>query len=280
VSFVSSFLSSTAANGAPPSPASGGALNSWVRFPASATFRIASVVQPLVLSGFVDLAGHGQIGGLLDRQDRSGEACLLEKFTRSPKCSKASTSAILKNCRNVVTIPDRAALPLVLNSMKRVADVPADTNQLRHDDRLRPALTLRSEVLLRNQAVPASRSWRRLRPCEKGAQNEMNARLFNKGSQPSPAAVLRTTHRWVKDPAARLIARIGIHAGARTANRLLWSLWLSLPFALWLSSDWIGMIVLWQAMSASARLLRNSTDGARSAGSVQLNVIQGGVREH
>ena len=111
----------------------------------------------------------------------------------------------------------------------------------------------------------------------------MNARLSNKGSRPSPPAVLRTTYRWVKDPAARIMDRCGIPAGVRTANRLLWSLWLSLPFALWLSSDWIGMIVLWQALSASARLLQNSTNSAYSAGpagSVPLNVIQGGYREH
>src|ERR1035437_1238975 len=55
------------------------------------------------------------------------------------------------------------------------------------------------------------------------------------------------------------------------------------PNRLWLSSDWIGMIVLWQALSASARLLQNSTNSAHSAGpasSVPLNVIQGGYREH
>lgn len=110
----------------------------------------------------------------------------------------------------------------------------------------------------------------------------MNAVLCNKGSQESQS-VLRATSRWVKDPTVRLFGRWGIPAGARTANRLLWSLWLSLPFALWISSDWIGMIVLWQALSASARLLQNSTNIAHSAGpagSVPLNVIQGGYREH
>lgn len=114
-------------------------------------------------------------------------------------------------------------------------------------------------------------------------KNKMNAVLSNKGSKESQS-VLRATSRWVKDPTVRLLGRWGIPAaGARTANRMLWSLWLSLPFALWISSDWIGMIVLWQALSASARLLQNSTNSAHSAGpagSVPLNVIQGGYREH
>lgn len=81
----------------------------------------------------------------------------------------------------------------------------------------------------------------------------------------------------------RTIARWGIPAGARTGNRMFWSLWLSLPFALWLSSDWIGMIVLWHALTASARLIQNSSNGvhsANSAASLPLDLIQGGYREH
>jgi hypothetical protein len=57
------------------------------------------------------------------------------------------------------------------------------------------------------------------------------------------------------------------------------SLWLALPFALFLSSDWIGMIVLWHALSASTRLLQNSTDRNHPERSATLEVIQGGYRE-
>jgi hypothetical protein len=55
--------------------------------------------------------------------------------------------------------------------------------------------------------------------------------------------------------------------------------WLALPFALFLSSDWIGMIVLFHALSASTRLLQNSTNRDHPERSAALEVIQGVYRE-
>jgi hypothetical protein len=109
--------------------------------------------------------------------------------------------------------------------------------------------------------------------------NEMNDDFFKKGSQPAQPFVLRLTRRWIKQPAARIISRSGIQSSARTANQLLLSLWLALPFVLFLSSDWIGMIVLWHALSASTRLLQNSTDTVHTERSAPLEVFQGGYRE-
>jgi hypothetical protein len=172
VSIGASFLSPTVANDAQPSLSPGCALNSEPRLAHLAICTFASFVQPLVLSGFVDLAGLSSIGGLLNRQDASGEACLLEKFTRSFSLPNLGRAPFSKIAKYLVTIPGRAALLLVPNSMKRTADVTKGATQLLLDGRVLPALTLRSKILPRNQAASTSRSGLRLVPSNSGAQKQ------------------------------------------------------------------------------------------------------------
>jgi hypothetical protein len=69
-----------------------------------------------------------------------------------------------------------------------------------------------------------------------------------------------------------VIERTG--TGTRIMNRLFLGIWISLLLALWHSSDWIGLLVLSQALFAAARLIRSSdtNDGsAQSAGNVAIS---------
>jgi hypothetical protein len=110
-------------------------------------------------------------------------------------------------------------------------------------------------------------------------ENEMTASYFKKGTPTSPMMRLRTILGRLIEITAVSAPRGGIRASVRTTNRLLISLWLSLPFALCFSSDWIGTLVLWQAMSGSLRLLQSSANRNRTAENTSLNMIQGGYRE-
>lgn len=107
----------------------------------------------------------------------------------------------------------------------------------------------------------------------------MNAMILKCGFPRPGFASLVKAGRRVKFPAPRLMVRHGLPPAIRAANRLLWTLWLSLPLVLWLSSDWIGMIVLWQALSAAARLIQNPTTNPQSKEDyVRLDVFPGGYR--
>lgn len=108
----------------------------------------------------------------------------------------------------------------------------------------------------------------------------MKMQRFQIGSRMSPAAVLRSISPWRGNAVARVMAGYGIHDRARAANRLLLSLWLSLPFAFLLSSDWIGVLVIWHALSASIRLLQNSANRVGATVSAPSNGIQGGYGVH
>ena len=162
--------------------------------------------------------------------------------------------------------------------MTKTASFSARITQLRLYDRVCCAFTLRSEVLPQDQTVASFRRGHRLPPREMRVFNEMNASFFRKHSDPTQPLFLQWIHRWLKQPAACLIAKCGIRSGARTANQLLMSLWLALPFALFLTSDWIGMIVLFHALSASTRLLKNSANREQPETSGAFEVIRGGYR--
>lgn len=54
-----------------------------------------------------------------------------------------------------------------------------------------------------------------------------------------------------------------IASGARAMNRLLVSLWFWVLLVVWPSSDWIGLIVLSQALLAAAHLLKTSSEQAQ-----------------
>lgn len=110
----------------------------------------------------------------------------------------------------------------------------------------------------------------------------MIASHFNQHTAMATAASLPPASREIKGTAVRLIEVTGVSAGTRIMNRLFLGIWISLLVAIWPSSDWIGLLVLSQALFAAARLLRTSTsnDGAaHSAGNVTTGADGGEYRE-
>jgi hypothetical protein len=86
----------------------------------------------------------------------------------------------------------------------------------------------------------------------------MNAIYAKRESTISIAAAFDGMQCWIKDRSQQAIDFVRVdfkmNARLRTIDRVMLSLWLSLPFMLLVSSDWIGMVILWQALSAAARL--------------------------
>ncbi|HEX4756617.1 MAG TPA: hypothetical protein VH308_01505 [Terracidiphilus sp.] len=102
----------------------------------------------------------------------------------------------------------------------------------------------------------------------------MIASHFDQHTAMTAAASLPPASQEFKGTAARVIERTGIGTGTRIMNRVFLGIWISLLLALWHSSDWIGLLVLSQALFAAARLLRSSTtnDGsAHSAGNMAIS---------
>jgi hypothetical protein len=107
----------------------------------------------------------------------------------------------------------------------------------------------------------------------------MIASHFDQHTAMTAAASLPPASQKIKGSAARLVERTGIGAGTRIMNRLFLGIWISLLVVLWPSSDWIGLLVLSQALLAAARLLRNSASNAGSAHSVDNGAISVVVSE-
>lgn len=104
----------------------------------------------------------------------------------------------------------------------------------------------------------------------------MIASHFDQHTVMTAAASLPPASQEFKGTATRVIERTGIGTGTRIINRLFLGFWISLLLGLWHSSDWIGLLVLSQALFAAARLIRSTTtnDGsARSAGNVAINNV-------
>ena len=78
-------------------------------------------------------------------------------------------------------------------------------------------------------------------------------------------AIWRITHLLAEEDGPwDLIFRMRAWLGASIFGRLMdcfycLSLWVSLPFAIWLSGGWIGLLVHWQALSGAACLLEKAT---------------------
>jgi hypothetical protein len=110
----------------------------------------------------------------------------------------------------------------------------------------------------------------RLCPIAEGAKNEMNANYVKRESLISSGSPYLGKRRWIKDACAQAIglARAGFRTNVRfrAVDRVMLSIWLSLPFMLLVSSDWIGMVILWQGLSAAARLRQTLPARIRSNG--------------
>ncbi len=78
-------------------------------------------------------------------------------------------------------------------------------------------------------------------------------------------AAWRVTHLlWAEDGPADALARLRRAAGSGALGRLLdcfycLSLWVALPFAVWLAEGWIDGIIGWLALSGAACLLERAT---------------------
>jgi hypothetical protein len=105
----------------------------------------------------------------------------------------------------------------------------------------------------------------------------MIASHFDQHTAMTAAASLPPASQDMKGSAARLIERTGIGAGTRIMNRLFLGIWISLLVAIWPSSDWIGLLVLSQALLAAARLLRNSATGAGPAHSASNGAMSNAI---
>jgi hypothetical protein len=78
-------------------------------------------------------------------------------------------------------------------------------------------------------------------------------------------AVWRVTHLlWAEDGPGDMFARLRRAVGSGRLGRLLdcfycLSLWTAVPFAVWLSGDWIRGIIGWLALSGGACVLERAT---------------------
>jgi hypothetical protein len=75
------------------------------------------------------------------------------------------------------------------------------------------------------------------------------------------------------DPAVHVTAHSTLGIGARAVNRLLWSLWFMLLPLLWLSSDWIGLLIMSQALFVAAKLVQPVPENAGSTASLIHSVL-------
>jgi hypothetical protein len=130
-----------------------------------------------------------------------------------------------------------------------------------------------------HQARLALRSGFRLRPTTFGANNEMMANCIKSESTISSAAGMEGLQHWIKQRCAHLInparERTAFFGKFRTIDRLLLSLWISLPFLLLVSSDWIGMVIVWQGLSAAYRLSQTVPTRLRSNRSNVASINEG-----
>lgn len=85
-------------------------------------------------------------------------------------------------------------------------------------------------------------------------------------------ATWRLTHLIVaEDGPWNVVARLRQSAGAGIVGEMMdcfncTSLWVALPFAIWLRSDWIGGAVTWLALSGGAILLERLAPARSTAG--------------
>jgi hypothetical protein len=165
---------------------------------------------------------------------------------------------IQKTCEKLETISCPNALLHERDRVKRDAMAQQTNlgNGFRIADGVIPQFPTRSSP--GQQAEFALWSGFRLCPTAEGANSEMNADYMKRESTFSIASVIEGMQSWVKETCLQVVdfVRLGTRKSVRfrTIDRLMLSLWLSLPFLLLVSSDWIGMVVLWQALSAAARL--------------------------
>jgi len=132
------------------------------------------------------------------------------------------------------------------------------------------ALTPHSTVLPQTQAGLAPWSGPRLCPIPKGAWTQMNPDDFDRRF----VIAGEDEHGQRKeDSATDSMERSKIGAGTRAISRLWWSLWFLLLPLLWPSSDWVGLIILSQALCVAAKLIQPSKAKTNSAASPVSTVI-------
>jgi|GEM_PF-3430069 hypothetical protein len=167
-----------------------------------------------------------------------------------------------------------AALSVVMDLSKSIG-VKVMTRGNRRE-RLWPRPLLQTMVLPQTQAGLAPWSGTRLFPIPKGEWIQMNPDRFDPMHAPNDDAASfgRMDDEAPNDEAAEDHAahsRIGL--GARAMNRLLWSFWFMLLPFLWPSSDWIGLVILSQALLVATKLVRPSNSKTISAASLSDAVL-------
>lgn len=101
----------------------------------------------------------------------------------------------------------------------------------------------------------------------KGAWNQMNSNRFNRSFEPADDDEIPNGR--VDDA----MAHSKISEGARAVNRLLWSFLLLLLPLIWNCSDWIGLLILSQALFVAAKLIQPSVARAKSSTSPAHGVL-------
>ena len=110
-----------------------------------------------------------------------------------------------------------------------------------------------------------------LNTCEVGVMKEMS---YFSAHEVKVASHWRRGHKFVRNRIRRIVEVIYYGAKLSRTNTVLLPLWLLFPLFLFLTSDWIGLLVVFQAMTMAVRM-RNRADGttlvACSAASMSSN---------
>jgi hypothetical protein len=164
--------------------------------------------------------------------------------------------------KNVETIFAPDALPDVMTLMRSRGMKLSSVSRANFESRPQLALAPHSTVLPQTQAGLAPWSGPRLCPIPTGAWIQMNPGDFDRRS----VIADEDEHvRRLEDGAANSTELSKIGAGTRAVNRLWWSLWFLLLPMLWPSSDWVGLIILSQALFVAAKLIKPTNAKTNSA---------------
>lgn len=96
-----------------------------------------------------------------------------------------------------------------------------------------------------------------LNTCEVGVVKEMS---YFFAREVKMASRRRRGHKFVRNRIRRIVELVYYGAKLSRTNSVLLSLWLLFPLLLFLTSDWIGLLVVFQAMTMAVRM-RNRADG-------------------
>ncbi len=131
----------------------------------------------------------------------------------------------------------------------KVSSVPRTPFQ----ERMQVVRVLEQRVLPQTQAGFVPWSGPALCPNTGGSWNPMTAEELASRSEFSDVGACASSSIAGQSDVA---ARNKIGTGARAVNRLLLSLWFLLLPMIWPSSDWIGLIILSQAIAVAANLIK------------------------